>query len=174
MNKAIMKQYASAFDDGKMAGAGDGVNGIALPAGDILLGTSNDSATAVQSAVSIYDLIGQKLTRKMIVLFINCLHLADILFGFADFFGSNTDELKNRQTDRQKLELPHILTVNVVTINTMLYKLRTLSYFRPTTTTPCHSRPLRLTTNRKETTPPTPCRPAKSCRLFLRMSLGTH
>lgn len=49
----VMKQYADAFAGGKLASGGDGVNGIALPPGDVLIGTGNDSATAVSSTVSL-------------------------------------------------------------------------------------------------------------------------
>lgn len=53
MKMNVMKQYASAFDDPKLASGGDGVNGIALPPGDVLLGTGNGSAGAVASTVCI-------------------------------------------------------------------------------------------------------------------------
>lgn len=48
----VMKQYADAFQDRKLASGGDGVNGIALPPGDVLIGTGNDSAAAVSATVS--------------------------------------------------------------------------------------------------------------------------
>lgn len=51
MKMVVMKQFADAFESGKMAGAGSGTDGVNLPPGDSFLGTGNDSATALSVKV---------------------------------------------------------------------------------------------------------------------------
>jgi len=48
-----MKQFAEAFEDGKLASGGDASNGAALPSAADLLGDGNDTSLLISSSVSL-------------------------------------------------------------------------------------------------------------------------
>lgn len=56
MKMNVMKQFLGAFDDGKLASGGDGVNGVALPKASDFMDTSNTTVQALSTMVSLCNM----------------------------------------------------------------------------------------------------------------------